>query len=1447
MDTSKFIENGKLLGLDGKDLMCYVEAEEKKFNENIKLRIEQEERKRVADDERDKRAHEREMRKLEIENKEKEYQLELIRSGNVDANVGVVNSKPNIKLTNYRDGDDIAVYFKTVEKVKTANGWDESVTLSALINAFSGTRVSAFLNNLPSTLSYEEIKLEIIKSFGLNIFDYQKKFHSTKQGSESFRQYVLTLREFITKMCNLASVNNDFDLLEELIVKDQLLHSINKDLAEYLKERELFKLGLEEVIMLAENYQSIHGKGFKSKGNYSNANNVSNSKLVADSDYQKPLICYSCNKEGHKATNCPARSVHNAQTSVKPNGTRNFANRSNYQQRKNYETQSVIKSRNYSKDKSIGSKPRSEKIDVVNVSISGELSYKDGKLPLVKGTCNDKEAIVMRDTGATHVVVNSKYVTPEHYTEEVASVTLADGSTKTGNMAVVQINSPFFTGKIKAVSLKDSKHDVLIGNVQGAKCICSVPDCMNITENDYSVCAVETRSAKIKDLQTCDKKKALTSLGITTDTLILEQFKDSKIEKLFDKVNSVDGSYPKFQRWNNGVLVRISNRSKKAKNLVTQVVLPQVYVGKILNLAHDTLMSGHLGIRKTQDRILTHFYWPGCYTDIRRYCRSCEICQRFSKDKPAKVPLVSVPVIGKPFQKVCMDLIGPLPRSRKGNRYALVSVDMATKYPDVVTLKHIDSLTVAEALIQIYSRVGLPQEIVHDQGTQFMSAVMRKFNELLKIKSIYTTPFHPMANGQCENFNKTLKQMLRKFADEDPLNWDKYIQPMLFAYREVPQLSTGFSPFELLFGYEVRGPLFLLKHELLDESTDSETLPVTDYVVQMRTKVREFMRAANENEMHSKTKEKTYYDKRTRNRKFKIGDKVLLLLPTSSSKLLAEWKGPYEVIRKLNKVDYLIRIGDRERSYHINMLKAFHERNAVTNSEVNSALETDISLIIPEQATLGSNVYSTDAKLSCNSKYGSNYSISNNLSLSENKQLFSVLSEYKDIFSLTPGRITGVEHRIYVDANVKPVASKPYKIPFHLKTIVRDELEKMEAAGVIRKSSSEWVSPAVVVTDQNKKFSRLAIDYRKVNPHISNDNFPMPEVEVVIQKLQDAKYLTKLDFTKAFYQIPLTPDSWQYTSFVTEFGQYEYTVVPFGMKFCSGICNRVISNILRECTEFVTNFVDDLVVHSSTFSDHLYHVAIVLEKLMKAGITLKNEKCLFASNSIDFLGFRISNGSVKPIPEKVETIQKFPLPRNKKALRSFLGMINFYRKFVPHLATVIAPLTDLLKKCHPDKIYWSKVHLDCFNKALNLFSDDVSLYIPKINANFVVQTDASEVGIGAILWQVIEDESRPISFISRKLNEAERNYAVIEKECLAIMWAVSKFHEFLVGKKFVIRTDHAPLQWLQCNKNKNSKLTRWALALQEYEFSIEYIKGSDNFLADTLSRNTIESEKAVLH
>ena len=221
-----------------------------------------------------------------------------------------------------------------------------------------------------------------------------------------------------------------------------------------------------------------------------------------------------------------------------------------------------------------------------------------------------------------------------------------------------------------------------------------------------------------------------------------------------------------------------------------------------MSLAHDSLMTGHLGSSRTAYKVMSEFYWSGVQADVRRYCRSCDICQRTTpKGRTTKVPLGEMPLIDVPFQRVAADLVGPIqPATDRGNRYILTLVDFATRYPEAVAPKGIETEKVAEALIDIFCRIGVPKEMLTDQGTQFTSDLMAETSRLLSSRQLTTTPYHPMCNGLVERFNGTLKQILHRLCAERPKDWDKYLSAALFAYRDATQESLGFSPFELVYG-----------------------------------------------------------------------------------------------------------------------------------------------------------------------------------------------------------------------------------------------------------------------------------------------------------------------------------------------------------------------------------------------------------------------------------------------------------------------------------------------------------------------------------------------------------------------------------------------------------------------------------------------------------------------
>ena len=380
------------------------------------------------------------------------------------------------------------------------------------------------------------------------------------------------------------------------------------------------------------------------------------------------------------------------------------------------------------------------------------------------------------------------------------------------------------------------------------------------------------------------------------------------------------------------LLYRKHQETKTGRSF-NQLVVPKELRRQVMPVNHESAFSGHLGAKKTKVRILPNFFWPGLRQDVIRFCRSCDVCQRTVKrGSVKKVPLGSMPLIDTPFKRVAVDIVGPIaPPSEAGHRYILTLVDYATRYPEAVPLKKITTEAVAEALLDIYSRVGIPEEVLTDQGTRFMSECMQEVSRLLSIKVLTSTPYHPICNGLVERWNGTLKSMLKRLCQDQPKQWHRLINPVLFAYREVPQESTGFSPFQLLYGCSVRGPGMILKELWTKEVNIPEVKSSYEYVTELRERLEDSLKLAQEELEKSQKRYKRHYDRKAKPRQLEVGDRVLILLPTDSNKLLMQWRGPYTVESRVGANDYRVKMGSKTKTYHVNMLKKYISREPEGN------------------------------------------------------------------------------------------------------------------------------------------------------------------------------------------------------------------------------------------------------------------------------------------------------------------------------------------------------------------------------------------------------------------------------------------------------------------------------------------------------------------------------------
>ncbi len=418
----------------------------------------------------------------------------------------------------------------------------------------------------------------------------------------------------------------------------------------------------------------------------------------------------------------------------------------------------------------------------------------------------------------------------------------------------------------------------------------------------------------------------------------------------------------------------------------------------------------------------------------------------------------------------------------------------------------------------------------------------------------------------------------------------------------------------------------------------------------------------------------------------------------------------------------------------------------------------------------------------------------------------------------------------------KPIRQRYYRLPQAQLTIVKQEIDRIERLKVIEPSRSEWASPIVLVPKKDGT-TRFCADYRRLNRISRFDAYPMPRVDKIIDRLGGANYISKVDLTRGYWQVPLTEVSKEKTAFTTPFGLYHFNTMPFGLHGAPATFQRLMDQILRGTQDYAAAFMDDVVIYSRTWEMHPQHLREVLSRLREAGLTARPSKCRIAMREVNYLGHVVGGGKVKPDDTKVQAVREFPRPVTKTQLRSFIGLTGYYRKFIPDYATIATVLTDRTKKSYPNRLEWTEECEEAFTTLKTMLCSDLVLRSPDYSRPFLVQTDASQTGVGAVLGQVNEEgEEHPILYLSRKLLPREQSYGVTEKECLAVVWAVQALRVYLLGRQFKVQTDHQPLQWLDSMRDRNPRLTRWSLALQPYAFSVEHKRGRDNTNADSLSR-----------
>lgn len=450
-----------------------------------------------------------------------------------------------------------------------------------------------------------------------------------------------------------------------------------------------------------------------------------------------------------------------------------------------------------------------------------------------------------------------------------------------------------------------------------------------------------------------------------------------------------------------------------------------------------------------------------------------------------------------------------------------------------------------------------------------------------------------------------------------------------------------------------------------------------------------------------------------------------------------------------------------------------------------------------------------------------------------------IMREFKDVFEEKIGCVPNHKVSLKLRDNAKPIYTKERQVPYSLRERVDKELDSLESAGIISKiSNSDWGSPLVVIPKTDGGV-RLCVDYKVgVNQRLVNAHYPIRKTEHIFNSLRNAKYFCRLDLYKAYLHLPVDEPSSMVQTISTHRGTYRMHRLSFGIKTAPAEFNRIIDQILRDVPS-TESYFDDIIVHGETFEECKSNLKCCLQQLQKFDLHLNVSKCLFFENKIEFLGHTIEHNKVQKSPSKIQAILQMPEPKSADDVRRFLGMVTYYSRFILNVSTITTPLRKLLYK--NSKFKWSAECQNAFNKLKKEIASDRVLmpYNPELPLQLAC--DASPTGIAGVLSHLVQGEERPIAFTSRSLTKAEQNYSQLDREALAIFYAIQRFHEYLFGRQFNLVTDNQPLVRIFHQSNKlpqmtSARLQRYAAFLSGYNYKIIHKNGTENVSADCFSR-----------
>ncbi|GFO36018.1 gypsy retrotransposon integrase-like protein 1 [Plakobranchus ocellatus] len=963
--------------------------------------------------------------------------------------------------------------------------------------------LSIFLSLSPAEgADYQAVKRVLLRRFGCDRNGFRSKFLSVKpQDAEDFGTFINRAKRYFDRWVELSGVTT-LEGLSYLVCSEIALQACDEDFVAYVKDRSPSDMvSLKTVasayiaqgpINLSDRSESDFNSGNVSGGQRFGPSSSSGSGLAAS---RSDVTCYQCGGKGHVRRECPSRPKD--------------ANSA------------------YSAPKL----PSHCCAAKMGCDLRGRLKIESCKV-------FDRVSTLLRDSGCNTVGVCKSLVPPDCYTGRSLLVNTFFCKNKLFPTCIINIQTPHFSGDVEACLLDHPIADVILGNINGlsSESRLSFDSDSTAVFPDSSIACVVTRAQASKasvgnELPISDTPTHFDVLAPFSD-LPVRQREDPSLAPWFKRVGlpPVDGVSFRIE---DGVLKRLHARSEFA-TVQTTIAVPESLRQIVLSYAHESDLAGHSGFRKTLSAIRTHFSWPGVCSDIKNYTTSCHMCQikpRTGRDLPA--PFQPVPIVGEPFERVIIDLVGPLPLSSDRYEYLLTLVDVSTRWAEAVPLRRITAKDVAESLFSIFVRLGFPKEIQSDRGQQFISTLLAEFNSMCNIKHFVSTPYHPQTNGIVERFHSSLKSMIRKLSHEFPTEWNRFVRAALFAYRGQVHSSTGFSPFFLLFGRAPRDPMQILSDVFLNKDLSGETSFQYHYVLDLHNRIRKGWRLAQDSVRDSVDESRFRHEPKSKLKHFVPGDEVLVLLPTSDNKLVLSYKGPYKVVEKRTSVVYLVDLDDRKCTFHVNLLRKY-KRSTYPPPPSDNLVGVDSACssqaFAGATSFCGSSVFpfsshsTVEPSLSVNTVIDENLDpnhdsnlkfceticfaeptayeedgdeigslvttpplasesgtvvIDPSLSASQVQDVKELLIEFQDILTSVPGCTNTLCHEIRLTTD-DVIRVKPYPLPFASREFVTQEVNDLLSLGVIEPSDSPYCFPIVVVKKKDVSM-RLCIDFRKLN------------------------------------------------------------------------------------------------------------------------------------------------------------------------------------------------------------------------------------------------------------------------------------------------------------------------------------------------------------------------------